>query len=77
MPKEKKEIKYSQALSELQQIVEQLQDETIDVDELSSKVKRATELIHICKQKIQNTEMEVETILDKFQKTQKDESKKD
>ncbi len=72
-----KEIKYSQAVQELQEIVEKLQDETIDVDELSSKVKRATELIKLCKHKIQKTEMEVETILDKFQESQTDEDKTD
>lgn len=63
----KKELKYSQAINELQEIVDGLQDEDIDVDELSQKVKRATELISICRDKIQKTEMEVKNILKKFE----------
>ena len=70
----KKEFKYSQAINELQIIVDGLQDENIDVDELSHKVKRATELISICRDKIQKTEMEVKNILKKFggEKDEKD-----
>ena len=53
-------------MQELNEILDSLQSEDIDVDELSSKVRRATELIRICRQKIQNTELEVENILKKF-----------
>lgn len=63
---EANDIKYSQALSELQGIVGQLQAETVDVDELSYQVKRAVELITVCKEKINNTEMDVKKILDEF-----------
>jgi len=68
----KKEFKYSQAITELQEIVDGLRDENIDVDELSHKVKRATELIGICRDKIEKTEMEVKNILKKFEE-EKDE----
>ena len=59
----KRELKYSQAIEELNQIVEDLQKETVDVDELSSKVKRAVELIKLCKEKIHKTELEVKNIV--------------
>ncbi len=63
----KKVVKYSEAVSELNVILEDLQSESIDVDELSAKVKKATELIKACKDKIQKTEMEVKKIVKEFE----------
>ena len=42
-----KEIKYTEAFDELQQIVVDIEDGEISVDELSIKVKRASELIKV------------------------------
>jgi exodeoxyribonuclease VII small subunit len=63
----KKPFNYQQAIDELNEILEGLQQESVDVDELSAKVKRATELISLCKEKIQKTEFEVKKILKKFE----------
>ncbi len=59
----KKEIPYSQAIEELEEIVSSIENEDVNVDELSVKVKRAAELIKICKSKLHNTEEEVNNIL--------------
>lgn len=56
-------IKYTEALEELQQIVAEIEDGEITVDELSIKVKRASELIKICKAKLTATEEDVDQIL--------------
>ncbi len=64
----KEKIKYALALEELEQILTDIQSGEIDVDDLSSKVKRAVELVKICKQKIEKTEMEVEKIVKSFEK---------
>ncbi|NVK65895.1 MAG: exodeoxyribonuclease VII small subunit [Flavobacteriales bacterium] len=58
-----KEQTYSDAFAELQQIVADIEDGEISVDELSEKVKRASELIAICKQKLTSTEEDVNQIL--------------
>ena len=58
-----KEIKYTEAFEELQQIVADIEDGEISVDELSLKVKRASELIKICKTKLTSTEEDVNQIL--------------
>ena len=58
-----KEIKYTEAFDELQQIVADIEDGEISVDELSIKVKRASELIKICKTKLVSTEEDVNQIL--------------
>jgi len=57
------EIKYTEAFDELQQIVSDLEDGEISVDELAIKIKRASELIKICKQKLTSTEEDVGQIL--------------
>ena len=58
-----KEIKYTDAFEELQQIVADIEDGEISVDELSVKVKRASELIKVCKAKLTSTEEDVNQIL--------------
>lgn len=54
-----KELKYDEAFSELQQIVADLEDGEISVDDLSLKIKRASELIQLCKKKLTTTEEDV------------------
>lgn len=57
------EITYTAAFEELQQIVRDMEDGEITVDELAIKVKRAAELIKICKNKLTSTEEDVNLIL--------------
>ena len=59
----KSEINYTEAFEELQQIVVDIEEGEISVDELSIKVKRASELIKICKNKLTSTEEDVNQIL--------------
>jgi exodeoxyribonuclease VII small subunit len=54
---------YEEAFTELQQIVNEMENGEISVDELSVKVKRAAVLIQFCKQKLNNTEEDVNAIL--------------
>ena len=56
-------IKYQEAFEELQQIVTDIEEGEISVDELSEKVKRAAQLIKICKTKLTQTEANVDQIL--------------
>ncbi len=65
----KKDIKYSKAIEELNDILAGLESENIDVDEVSEKVKRATELIRICREKIAKTESEVKKIVKEFEES--------
>ena len=50
---------YTAAFEELKEIVDQLENDSISVDELSEKMKRATELMKICKDKLTKTEEEI------------------
>ncbi len=58
-----KEITYEKAIEELEEIVSRIESEEIPVDELAEKVKRAGELIKICKTKLYKTEEEVKNVL--------------
>lgn len=62
-----KEQTYSNAFAELQQIVADIEDGEISVDELSEKVKRASELITVCKKKLTSTEEDVNLILQELE----------
>lgn len=60
------EITYEKAFEELQVIVQQMESGDIGVDELSTQVKRAAELMRICKAKLRETEVDVQQILDEL-----------
>lgn len=53
------ETSYTAAFEELKEIVNQLENDSISVDELAEKMKRATELMKICKDKLTKTEEEI------------------
>jgi exodeoxyribonuclease VII small subunit len=59
----KKQVKYQEAIEEIEDILSRIENEELDVDELSAKVKRVSSLIKICKDKLYKTEEEVEKIL--------------
>jgi len=54
---------YTQAFEELQQIVREIERGEILIDELSEKVKRAKDLIEVCKSKLTETEADVSKLL--------------
>lgn len=58
----KKEISYTDAMAEIETILAALREENTDVDTLTAKVKRASELIELCKAKLRKTEDEVEKL---------------
>lgn len=64
-------LTYTDAIRELELILQELEDATINVDELSQKVKRAGELLVFCKNKLTSTEHEVNNLLKNFDKDQK------
>ncbi|MCF1716794.1 exodeoxyribonuclease VII small subunit [Flavihumibacter sp. RY-1] len=56
-------LTYESAYAELQEIVTALENETISVDELALKVKRATQLVAFCQEKLKSTETELDKII--------------
>ena len=58
-----KEIKYEAALAELQTIVSKMENDELDIDQMSDQLKRAQELIRLCKDKLTKTDEEIKKIL--------------
>ena len=56
-------IGYSEAVAELEQILEQLERPDVDVDVLARQVQRAAELIRMCRARIAAARIEVETVV--------------
>ena len=57
-------MNYTEAKKELQTIVVAIESGELDVDSLTEKVKRASELIAFCKEKLTKTDKELQKILD-------------
>jgi exodeoxyribonuclease VII small subunit len=64
---EKKKLTYSQAIGELEKIINEIEAESVDVDVLAEKVKRATYLIKFCKNNLRTTEEEVKKVLSEME----------
>jgi len=60
-------LTYQQALDELTNIVAQLENESIPIDELAEKVKRASDLIQYCQSKLNATDSEVKKIINQLE----------
>lgn len=58
-----KNLNYEEAYSELSQIAREIETESVSVDVLAEKVKRASELIAFCQTKLRSTETEVNKII--------------
>ncbi|MFO7924894.1 MAG: exodeoxyribonuclease VII small subunit [Bacteroidales bacterium] len=62
----KKAISYNEAVKEIEDILHQIEDEELDVDDLSDKVKRAYFLLKLCKDKLHSTEKDIDKIMKDF-----------
>lgn len=62
------EQKYESAMHELEGIVKKLENNALDIDEMSAQLKRAQALIKLCKDKLTKTDAEIKAILDENEK---------
>lgn len=64
----KEEIKYEEAVRQLEDIVEKLENDELDIDSMSDNLKKAQKLIKLCKDKLTKTDDEINKILAKEKK---------
>ena len=57
-------IKYEEAIRQIEEIVDRLENDDIDIDTLGLELKKAQKLIKMCKDKLTKTEEEVKKILE-------------
>jgi len=60
---EEDELRYARAVEEIEQILESIDREETDIDDLSTKVERAVQLIRLCQERLRRTEMRVTEVL--------------
>jgi exodeoxyribonuclease VII small subunit len=57
------EVGYADALAELEQILDELDGDEVDVDVLGARVRRAAELLRLCRERIAGARFEVEQVV--------------
>ncbi len=60
----KKELSYKEALTEVEAILGKMQNGDIDIDQLEQDVKKVSQLIAFCKEKLRSTEERVNSLLE-------------
>lgn len=58
-----KDLTYETALTQLQNIVKDLENRDIKIDDLASKVNEAKSLVDFCREKLSKTEEEINKII--------------
>lgn len=58
-------MKYEDAVRQLETIVDKLESNELGIDELSTELKKAQQLIKLCKEKLIKTDNEIKKLLDK------------
>ncbi len=62
------ELTYTQAVTELEQILAHIQSDKCDIDKLSAYTRRATELLAECRRRLTATDEELRSILSQLDK---------
>jgi len=58
-----KKVSFGDAIEEVESILARLEGEEIDIDDLSQEVKRAVELVKLCRKKLEKTDSEVRNLV--------------
>lgn len=55
---------YSAAAAELEEILDEIESGTVDIDVLTEKAERAAALIKLCRERLAGTELKVTKVID-------------
>ena len=66
------ELKFGQALEELEAILRRVESEEIDIDSLAEELRRAAQLLEVCRGKIRRAEVEVTQIVQRLEDEEED-----
>ena len=59
----RKDLKYKEAMATLEQIVARMENNELDLDTMSEELKKAKQLIKLCKDKLTKTDQEIRKLL--------------
>ncbi len=63
-----KELSYTEAVSELESILQMMQGDKCDIDRLTDYTRRATELLTECRSRLTTTDEQLRSILAQLEK---------
>lgn len=58
-----KKFNYEEAVAQIETIVRKMENDQLDVDSMTEQLKKAQELIRLCKDKLTKTDEEIQKIL--------------
>ena len=64
MAKKETTIKYAEAVRQLEEIVNKMENDELDIDSLTDQLEKARKLIKLCKDKLTKTDKDIHQILD-------------
>lgn len=64
-----KKESYSEAMTRLEKIVRQIDNNELEIDELASKLKEANQIIAFCSDKLTKVDAEIEKMLEEKQES--------
>nr|MEE4267925.1 exodeoxyribonuclease VII small subunit [Candidatus Krumholzibacteria bacterium] len=64
-----KKLSFAEAVSEVEGILSDLESDAVDIDTLGEEVKRAVELIQVCRDKLEKTDSEVRGLVAGLEKS--------
>lgn len=64
MPAKKKEMTYEEAMQRLETLVAGFEQNTLELDKLTSQLAEAQELVKLCNEKLGKVETDVKKLLD-------------
>ena len=56
-------MKYEEAMRQLQEIVRKMENDELDIDQMTEQLKKAQELIKLCRDKLTKTDEEIKALL--------------
>jgi len=71
------EIRFGEAIEELEGILHRVEAEEIDIDDLAEELRKAAELLEVCRGKIRKAELEVTQIVQALDEDEQDEDEQD
>lgn len=60
-----KDIKYEEAVRQLEKIVNKMESGELDIDSMAAQLKKAQELVKLCKDKLKRTDADIQKLLEK------------
>lgn len=57
-------MKYEEAVKKLEDIVHKMENDELDIDQISEQLKTAQQLIKLCKDRLTKTDEEIKKILE-------------